>query len=454
MKKYDVIIIGGGPSAIISGITGIKQSKDKTFLMIKEDEKGLVPCGIPYIFHDLGDVSKNEMGPKGFINAGGEVLIDHVNIVDTKNKKIGTDKGKAYEYEKLVFATGSVPIEPKFIEGCGLKGVEYIRKRYDYIKDLKAKTDKAKKIIIIGGGFIGCEFADQLVKFKDKEISIVEMQEHCLFQAFSPDIAQQADEALKHAGVKVYTNSKVKKVINKNGRAIGVELDNGSIFDADLIICSIGSIPNTKLAKEAGININKNGAISVDNYLRTSEKDVFAAGDCAGTIGFITGRTDNVMLASTATAEARVLGYNLFNIKLLRKFGGVLSVFSTELNGKAFASTGAIEQSAKQANVSYVVGEFQSVDRHPAAIKDSSKLYVRLIVSPGDGSIIGGELIGGKSIGEMINIISLAIQKHVTVYELVSFQVGTHPLLTTSPTQYVLIKAAEHAMENIETRRH
>ncbi len=453
MKKYDVIIIGGGPSAIISGITGIKQSKGKSFLMIKEDEKGLVPCGIPYIFHDLGDVSKNEMGPKPFVNAGGEVLIDHVNSVDTKNKKIETDKGDTYEYEKLVFATGSVPIEPKFIQGYDLEGVEYIKKRYDYIKNLKVKTDNAKKIIIIGGGFIGCEFADQLVKFKDKEISIVEMQEHCLYQAFSPDIAQQADEVLEHAGIKVYTNSKVKKIIGKNGKATGVELDNGSIFDADLVICSIGYIPNTKLAKESGININKNGAIAVDNYLRTSEKDVFAVGDCAGTIGFITGRTDNVMLASTATAEARVLGYNLFNIKLLRNFGGVLSVFSTELNGKAFASTGAIEQTAKQANISYVVGEFQAVDRHPAAIKDSSKLFVRLIVSLGDGSIIGGELVGGKSIGEMINIISLAIQKSVTVYELISFQVGTHPLLTTSPTQYVLIKAAENAIANIETSR-
>jgi pyruvate/2-oxoglutarate dehydrogenase complex dihydrolipoamide dehydrogenase (E3) component len=279
------------------------------------------------------------------------------------------------------------------------------------------------------------------------------MQEHCLYQAFSPDIAQQADEVLEHAGIKVYINSKVKKIIGENGKATGVELDNGSIFNADLVICSIGYIPDTKLAKEAGININKNGAISVDNYLRTSEKDVFAVGDCAGTIGFITGRTDNVMLASTATAEARVLGYNLFNIKLLRNFGGVLSVFSTELNGKAFASTGAIEQTAKQANVSYVIGEFQAVDRHPAAIEDSSKLFVRLIVSPGDGSIIGGELVGGKSIGEMINIISLAIQKSVTVYEFVSFQVGTHPLLTTAPTQYVLIKAAENAIANIEASR-
>jgi len=78
MQEFDVIIIGGGPSGIITGITGKKQNPDKSFLMIKEDDKGLVPCGIPYVFHDLKGVKDNEMGPKGFINVGGEVLIDRV----------------------------------------------------------------------------------------------------------------------------------------------------------------------------------------------------------------------------------------------------------------------------------------------------------------------------------------------------------------------------------------
>ncbi|MDP8231330.1 MAG: hypothetical protein P9L91_01535, partial [Candidatus Zophobacter franzmannii] len=101
------------------------------------------------------------------------------------------------------------------------------------------------------------------------------------------------------------------------------------------------------------------------------------------------------------------------------------------------------------AGIEYISGEFEDVDRHPGTFDDTSKLWVSLIVSPKTGTIIGGEIHGGKSVGELINVISLAIQKGVTVYELVSFQIGTHPLLTTAPTKYVLIKAAEVAMSKI-----
>ena len=86
MKNHDVIIIGGGPSGIITGVTAKKQNPEKSFLMIKEEEKGLVPCGIPYIFHDLEDVSKNAMGPKPFVDAGGEVLVDKVTNINFDNK--------------------------------------------------------------------------------------------------------------------------------------------------------------------------------------------------------------------------------------------------------------------------------------------------------------------------------------------------------------------------------
>lgn len=452
MRKFDVIIIGGGPSGIITGITGRKENPDKSFLMIKKDDKGLVPCGIPYVFHDLEGVSQNEMGPKGFINAGGEVLIDHVTKIDPDSKQLATKNGEKFEYAKLVFATGSTPTIPEFIEGYDLEGVRYIRKRYNYIDKLRSEIEQKKKIVVVGGGFIGVEVAEQIGKYKDKDVSIIEMEEHCLYQAFSPDFAKKSDKLLTETGVNVITGKKVNKITGKNGKVTGIELDDGYQIEADLVISAIGFAPNSKLAQETGLELDQIGAIRVDNYLRTSMKDIYAVGDCSGTHGFITGRTDNIMLASTATAKARVLGYNLFNIKLLRIFYGTLSVFSTEIKGCAFASAGAIEQTAKEANVSFITGNFKTMDRHPGAIEDASEIEVKLIVSPGNGEIIGGELFGGKSVGEMINIIALAIQKAVTVYELVSFQIGTHPLLTTAPTKYPLIKAAEDAISKIETK--
>lgn len=453
MKNYDVIIIGGGPSGIITGVTGIKQNAGKSFLMIKEEEKGLVPCGIPYIFHDLNDVSKNAMGPKPFIDAGGEVLVDTVGTVNLENKTLTTVSGKEFGYTKLVFATGSTPTVPTFIKGYDLEGVEYIKKSYNYIEKLKSRTDKAKNIVVIGAGFIGVEIAEQLAKHKDKTVSLIEMEKHCLYRAFSADFATKADKEVKAAGVNLYTETKVEEIVGEKGKVTGVKLSNGKTLEAEMVVSSVGYKPNTELAKAAGLEITSQGMIRVDNYQRTVKEDVYAVGDCASTKGFITGRTDTIMLASTATAEARVLGYNLFCIKVLRHFTGTLSVFSTEINHKAFASAGAIEQTAEEANIKYVVGSFADVDRHPATIADTYPLEVKLIANPENGEIIGGELFGGKGVGEMINIISLAIQKSITVYEFVSFQFGTHPLLTTAPTKYVLVKAAEQAITKIKSCR-
>ena len=449
MKKYDVIIVGGGPSGIITGVTGKKQNPERSFLLIKKEEKGLVPCGIPYVFHDLKDISQNAMGHKPFIDAGGEVLIDTVTEINIAEKIIKTKNGKMFQYGKLVIATGSTVTIPTFIKGYDLEGVEYIKKSYNYIDELKKKTDEAKDIVIIGGGFIGVEVAEQLAKYKDKNVSLMEMEEFCLYQAFSKEVAEKANEIIKNVNVNLYTNNKIDEIIGENGKVKGVRLANGKELKADIVIAAVGYKPNTKLAEKAGLEINSNGAIRCDNYLRTIEKDIFAVGDCSQTIGFVTGRTDNIMLASTATAEARILGYNLFGIKLLRNFVGTLSVFSTEIGGMVFASAGAIEQNAEYSNIEYVVGTFTDFDRHPCTIEGAKQLMVKLIVSPRNGTIIGGEMYGGKSVGELINVVGLAIQKEVTVYELISYQIGTHPLLTTAPTKYVLIKAAEMAIAKL-----
>ena len=449
MKHFDVIIIGGGPSGIVVGATSKSHYREKSFLMIKEEEKGLVPCGIPYIFHFLGNIDKNQMNPKPFVNAGGEVLIDTVTDVNLEEKTLTTKKGEKFNYDKLIFATGSTPIVPKFIKGYDLENVLYIKKSYNYMKSVKEKTDAAKNIVIIGGGFIGVEVAEQLAANPEKNVYIVEREKHCLYRAFSADICERAEEVIEKTNINLITNASVEEIIGENGKVSGVKLSNGKIISADLVILSIGYKPNTELAKRAGLDITSRGAIRVDNYQRTALKDVYAIGDCSQKTGFITGRTDNIMLASTATAEARILAYNLYKIKLKRNHAGTLSVFSTEINGRAFASAGAIEQSAKEANVEFVIGQFEDMDRHPGDLPDASKLFIKLIVSPGDGSIIGGEMYGGKSTGELINVVALAIQKNVTVFELVSYQVGTHPLLTTAPTKYILIKAAEDAIKKI-----
>lgn len=443
MKTYDVIIIGGGPAAIVTGITIRKYFAHKNVLMIKEEADGLVPCGIPYIFHLLGnDPDKNKMGPAPFIDLGGEVLIDTATRVDKENKAVTLKSGKQFGYDKLVFATGSLPVVPASIPGYDLMNVFYIKKSYPYIKDLAARMKGMKSMVIIGGGFIGAEVAEQ-VAGAGIPVTLIESEPACFSKAFSPELSRIATEALAKTNVRVMTSTLVKEIAGENGQVSQVVLADGSRINAEAVIFSIGYRANSALASEAGLELNRYGDIHVDNYGRTTVKDISAVGDCAQTFGFLTGRSDVIKLASTATAEARVLGHNIFGIRIKKCTSGMLGVFSTEINGLAMAAAGANERSAAEAGVEIISAKFSSPDRHPGSLPGSSNLTVKLYASSVDGSILGGEAWGGKSAGEIINIISMAIQKSITVYELVSFQVGTHPLLTSSPVVNPIIRAAE-----------
>lgn len=443
MKRYDVIIIGGGPAAIVTGITIKKYFKEKSVLMIKEEGEGLVPCGIPYIFHLLGnDADKNKMGPKPFVDMGGEVIINTAVKVDKDKKTVDVKTGEQFGFDKLVFATGSLPVVPKSIPGYNLNNVFYIKKSFTYIKELTGKLNGFKNIVVVGGGFIGAEVAEQFA-LADFNVTLIESEPVCFSKAFSPELSQIATDTLGKTKVKVLTSAMVKEIVGENNQVKQVLLADGSRIDADAVVLSIGYRANTELAKESGIELNRFGDIHVDHYGRTTLKDISAVGDCAQTFGFLTGRSDMIKLASTATAEARVLGHNIFGIRIKKCTAGTLGVFSTEINGLAMAAAGANERSACDASLEIMSAKFSSPDRHPGALPGVSDLTVKLYASPVDGSILGGEAWGGKSVGEIINIISLAIQKSITVFELVSFQVGTHPLLTSSPVVNPIIRAAE-----------
>lgn len=452
MNNYDVIIIGGGPSGIITGVTVKKQNPDKSVLMITEEDKGLVPCGIPYVFYDLNSVEKNKMGPKPFIDAGGEVLVDPAVDVNIEEKKVKTKSGKTFNYEKLVFATGSTPVEGKFIKGYELDNVYYIKKSYNYIERLFQNVQNMKNIVIIGGGFIGAEVAEQLAANPDKNVTLVECEDYLFSKAFSEELGRLATDKLNETNTNVKTSAYVEEILGENGKVKAVKLKNGEVINADAVIMSIGYKPNTELAKNARLQLNDMGAIIVDNYERTMNQDVCAVGDCSQTIGFLTGRRDYIMLASTATAEARVLGYNLFGIKIRKCFKGTLGIFSTKINGFTMAAAGVNEQNASEANIEFMSAKFSDVNRHPGTFADASNLTLKLYFSPSEGSILGGEVWGAECAGEMINIIGLAIQKQVTIYELVSYQIGTHPLLTSAPTKPLLIKAAEKAISMIQAK--
>ncbi|MDO8899271.1 MAG: FAD-dependent oxidoreductase, partial [Bacteroidales bacterium] len=263
-----------------------------------------------------------------------------------------------------------------------------------------------------------------------------------LSSAFDKEIAVRIEEILEKRGVIIITGNGISEVFGTT-KVEGIKLEDGTILKADAVILSMGYKPNTELAKKAGIFVDESGFIAVDEYMRTHEKDIFAIGDCAQKRDFVTRKRVPTMLASTACAEARVAGMNLFNIHVVKTFSGTISIYSTAIGEHGFGTAGLTEDRANEEEIAVVTGFFEGVDRHPGNLPDTHKQLVKLIVAKYSGVIIGGEVIGGLSAGELTNVIGLAIENRMSVNSLLISQIGTHPCLTASPAAYPLIKAAE-----------
>jgi NADH oxidase (H2O2-forming) len=438
----DILVIGGGPAAMVMVSTALDNYPDKSITVIKKEKQSLVPCGIPYIFGTtLGSSDKDAMTCGGPMAEAINLVVDEVIEIDINEKTV-----KAHEhtvrFDKLVFATGSIPfVHSNFEDALALENVFIIEKDKQAIDALKDYMVTCKHVIVVGSGFIGVEIAEQL-RSVDKEVTLVGGR-HILAGSFDTDMAKEAEAIMRDKGIHLELGQHATHVTKEGTHATGVALKDGSVIKGDVIVMATGYQPNTALAAAAGLKLARYKGIWVDEYMRTRNKDIFAIGDCAGRRDFISRDPSKVMLASTSAAEARVAGLSLYGLKYLKGFNGTIAIFSTMIGNRAFGSAGLTEAQAKKENIDCVVGYFEGKNRHPATIPDASTQSVKLIALRGSGQIIGGQVIGDKEAGEMINIIGLAIEAELSAHHLVSLQVATQPLLTSAPTTYPIVKAAE-----------
>lgn len=440
--QTDILIIGGGPAAMVTAGTAREEYPEKSLTVIKQEEVGMVPCGIPYIFGPtLGDSEKNASACGGPASESINVLVDRVESVDIEGRVV-TAQQHTIAFEKLVFATGSVPfVHKSFRDALSYENVFALSKRKEEIDVLKAYVEHCKKVIVVGTGFIGVEMATELAN-DGKDVTIIGGH-YILAGSFDEDMAVQAEEIMQGMGITMALGQHATKVTHAQDKATGVELEDGSVLHGDIIILATGYRPQTELAEAAGLKLARYGGIWVDEYMRTRDKDIFAVGDCCGRRDFITRDPSKVMLASTSAAEARVAGSSLYGVRHLKGFDGTIAIFSTMIGKRAFACAGVTEARAKKEQIDYVTGTFTGMNRHPGTIPGASKQSVKLIALRSSGQIIGGQVIGDREAGEVINIIGLAIEAELTAHRLMSLQVATQPLLTPAPTNYPIIKAAQ-----------
>jgi NADH oxidase (H2O2-forming) len=226
-----------------------------------------------------------------------------------------------------------------------------------------------------------------------------------------------------------------------------VVLSNGSIIKADLVFLNIGAKPDTVLAKRAKLDITPRGNISIDSFMYTSHPDVLAIGDCASKVDFFTGKESGIMLASVAAREGRIAACNLFNRNFQVKPFGVVSIFSTCIDGVYFGSAGLSEEAAKKSGYRCSAINVEAPDKHPKALPDTKQLKAVFIFDQETGLLLGAQLIGGVQVAEIANIIGFAIQERNTAHQILGKVYGTHPLATSSPNHYIIHVAAREMVK-------
>ena len=444
MKKADVVVIGGSAAGLPAAITARRHYPGKSIMLIRKEEQVLIPCGIPYIFGTVGSTDKNLIPDASLEMNNIELLIDEAQELHPKEKSVLTVSGETVTYDKLILATGADPLVLP-IPGRDKKNVFSVTKEVAYLNTLLDTLTDVKDLVVLGGGFIGVEFADECNKNRDINVTIVELLPHCLMLAFEEDLCIEAEQALKNRGVNILCGTRLEEILGGD-KITGVRLSDGTELKADALIIGVGVRPNATLAEKAGLKTDR-GGIVVDTHMRTSDPSIFACGDCASKVSFFNGQPSGLKLASIATTEARIAGSNLFSTRRVNT--GVVGVFATAIGDLVLGTAGLSEKAAKENGFEIATGQAESPDRHPGGMPGMAKMKVKLIFNKNTSELIGGYVRGGSSAGELANTISACIQKKMTADDIATFQLGTHPAVTASPIAYQLVNAAELAIKSM-----
>jgi NADH oxidase (H2O2-forming) len=449
MKRWDVVVIGASAAGLTAALTARRHYPEASVLAIRKEQLIPIPCGIPYVFGVVGTPEKNLIpADDQLAKESIDSLVGEAVGVDRDEQTVLLASGERIGYQRLVLATGSNPIIPP-IAGSQLPNVFAIRKDVPALQRVLDAVRAAKSLCIVGCGFIGVEIAEECRRQRpDLAIHVLEMLHHCLQLVYDDEFCIKAEEVLKAQNVSVWLNEAVASFVG-NGSVSGVRLRSGQEFDSDVVILGIGASANIVLAEKAGLELGPTNGIQVNRFMQTSDPKIYACGDCAEKVSFFDGKPSNLKLASIATMEARIAGANLFATSRMNL--GVIGVYSTVLGDQAFAAAGLTRAQAEQKGYRVVVGQAESINRHPGCMPGGAPLKVKLLFDAGNKVILGGQVAGAKSGGELINVISACIHQRMTADQIAMFQTGTHPALTASPIAYQLVNAAEGAIR--ETKK-
>jgi NADPH-dependent 2,4-dienoyl-CoA reductase/sulfur reductase-like enzyme/rhodanese-related sulfurtransferase len=389
-------------------------------------------CSLPY--HLSGMVENSDwlvmMDPEEFkkkYNLEARVNSEVIEIKRSEKKIIVKDvnTNETYEeaYDKLVLSPGANPILPQSIEGINNKNVFIVRNVVD-IKKLKAYIDEnnVKKAAVIGGGFIGVEVAENM-HMAGIHVSLVEALDQVM-SPFDYDMAQILHKEMLDKGVNLIVSDGVKKIKDKS-----IELNSGCEVETELVVMSIGVFPETRLAKQADLDIGETGGIKVDHNYLTNDPDIYAVGDAIEVFHRITHKPTRLALAGPAQRQARAAADHIFGKSNVNK--GVIGSSVVRVFDMNAASTGLNEKTANAAGIAYDFVYVMPGDK-VGLIPDANTMHFKLLYEYPTGRIIGAQAIGKGNVDKRIDVIATMITMNGTLEDLKELELCYAPLFGTA----------------------
>lgn len=445
------IVVVGGVAAGLKAAAKARRNDPAAEITVVEKGKLISygACGLPYyVAGEVQDINQLMTTPAGAVR--NQAFFKNVKDITVLTETLATGIDRAARqvtvkdlasgeerklpYDKLVLATGAVPVKPP-LPGIELENI-YQLWHPDDAKAVRAGLERGKfaNAVIIGAGLVGLEMAEALKQW-EVNVTLIEMKEQ-VFPAFlDEEVAGSVAKYAREHGLTILTAERVER-FDGDGAVREVVTDRRTI-PADLVILAIGVRPNVELAKSAGLAIGPSGAIAVDETLRTSDPDIFAGGDCAENTNIISGEKIFTPMGSTANKHGRVIGDNLTGGSV--KFRGALGTVVVKVMDMNVGKTGLTERDAKRLGIEYVTAMVGGHDR-PHYMPGAKLITVKLVVEAATGRLLGAQAFGEGEVAKRIDIVATAITLGGTANDLFDIDLAYAPPYN-SPIDNVAVAA-------------
>lgn len=451
------LVVIGGVAAGMSAASSFKRLRPEAEALVIERDHFISygACSLPYyISDDIKDINALlSLTPEAAQKDRGiSVLTRHEAMsIDPATKTVvavnlDTNEKKAIPYDKLVIATGGLPVVPPF-PGVGLKHIYTLRNLHDGVEIKRFVNQwlsfepcigahcvyenplgiakRPMQAVIVGGGSIGMEMCEAFRK-RSVEVTVFEKMDRVL-GTMDTRITDIIEERIALEGVKLKKGYSVEGFESDDGEVARVKTDQG-VFAADIVLLVIGSRPNTSLAVGAQIEMGAQGAIKVDDYLRTSVPDIFAAGDCAESKHIVTGKKVYIPLGATANKQGRIAGENAAG--MMNVFEGVAGTAVTRIFDLEVARTGLAPLEASRESLDYFVSTIKGRSRS-SAYPQGKQITVTYVVEKGSGRLLGAQMAGAEGVAHRIDTLAAALYNRMTVMDISRLDLAYAPPFAT-----------------------